>query len=184
MTTRAILAAGAALMIAAATQPAAAQQMDAAATSQSVNNTQVLVGGGAGGGTIDYQGGYTVKNVPDAIAPMLPGGTNPCVVAASAAGSIVGFGMSAGHSWNSEECERRNLSVILMNAAAQFGQPELAAAAIEVLCQHDDVALAMEAVGRPCLTRQAPQQVSRTGAQTASAGADDFGWIDDPRMGR
>src|SRR5690625_3480554 len=177
MTTRAILAAGAALMIAAATQPAAAQQMDAAATSQSVNNTQVLVGGGAGGGTIDYQGGYTVKNVPDAIAPMLPGGTNPCVVAASAAGSIVGFGMSAGHSWNSEECERRNLSVILMNAAAQFGQPELASAAIEVLCQHDDVALAMDAVGRPCLTRRgSPQKVLRAGKQTASAGGE-WDWI-------
>jgi len=29
-----------------------------------------------------------------------------------------------------------------------------------------------------------PQQVSRTGAQTASAGTSDFGWVDDPRMGR
>src|SRR5690625_3476809 len=111
MTTRAILAVGAALMIAAATQPAAAQQMDVAATSQSVNNTQVLVGSGAGGGTLKYDGSYTVRNVPDAIAPMISGGTNPCVVGMSAAGSVVGFGMSAGGSWNDESCERRNLSI-------------------------------------------------------------------------
>src|SRR5690625_2522114 len=99
MTTRAILAAGAALMIAAATQPAAAQTVDAGATSQSINQTQVLVGSGAGGGTLKYDGSYSVRNVPDAIAPMIAGGANPCVVGASAAGSVVGFGMSAGGSW-------------------------------------------------------------------------------------
>lgn len=171
-------------MIAAAAQPAAAQTADAGATSQSINQTQVLVGGGAGGGTLKYDGSYSVRNVPDAIAPMISGGTNPCLVGMSAAGSVVGFGMSAGGTWNDESCERRNLAIILMNAGQSFEDPALAHAGLEVLCQHDDVATALEAVGRPCLTRQAPQQVSRTGAQTASAGTSDFDWINDPQVGR
>lgn len=171
-------------MLAAATQPAAAQTADAGATSQSINQTQVLVGSGAGGGTLKYDGSYTVRNVPDAIAPMISGGANPCIVGGSAAGSVVGFGMSAGATWNDESCERRNLAIVMMNASAQFDQPHLAAAAIEVLCQHDHVAMALEAVGRPCLTRQVPQQVSRTGVQTASAGTSDFDWIENPQVGR
>lgn len=185
MTARLTLAGVGLAMIAAAAQPAAAQTADAGATSQSINQTQVLVGGGAGGGDLRYSGSYSVKNVPDALAPMIAGGANPCVVGASAAGSVVGFGMSGGASWSDDACERRNLAIVMMNASAQFNQPHLAAAAIEVLCQHDDVAMALEAVGSPCITRQQQtQQVSRVGAQTASAGASDFGWIENPQVGR
>lgn len=181
MTTRAILAGVGLAMLAAATQPAAAQTADAGATSQSINQTQVLVGSGAGGGTLKYDGSYTVRNVPDAIAPMISGGANPCIVGGSAAGSVVGFGMSAGATWSDESCERRNLAIVMMNASAQFDQPHLAAAAIEVLCQHDDVAMALEAVGRPCLTRQPQtQQATRlVAARQTAARADggDWDWI-------
>lgn len=173
-------------MIAMAVQPAVAQTVDAGASSQSVSQTQVLVGSGGGGGTLKYDGSYTVRNVPDAIAPMIAGGANPCVVGMSAAGSVVGFGMSAGGSWSDPDCERRNLSIILMNASAQFDDPALAMAGIEVLCQHDDVANAMAAVGRACATRQQrPQQVQQNfRPQTASAGGSDFDWINDPQIGR
>lgn len=185
MTARLTIAGVGLAMLAAATQPAAAQTADAGATSQSINQTQVLVGSGAGGGTLKYDGSYTVRNVPDAIAPMISGGANPCIVGGSAAGSVVGFGMSAGATWSDESCERRNLAIVLMNASAQFNQPHLAHAAIEVLCQHDDVAMALEAVGSPCITRQQQtQQVSRIGAQTASVGTSDFDWIENPQVGR
>lgn len=180
MTTTRMLASSAALALALFSMPALAQQTDSSASSQSVNNTQVLVGGGGSTG-VDYSGSYTIRNVPDAIAPMVSAGTNPCAVGASAAGSMVGFGISAGHTWTDEACERRNLAIILMNASSQFGQPELAAAAIEVLCQHDDVSVALEAVGRPCITRQPQtQQATRPVAARQTAARDDGGdwdWI-------
>lgn len=171
-------------MIAAAAQPAAAQTADAGATSQSINQTQVLVGSGAGGGTLKYDGSYSVKTNPDVVPPMLPGGANPCVVAASAGGSVVGFGMAGGVSWNDPNCERRNLAIVLMNASAQFQQPHLASAAVEVLCANEEVEEAMRLVGTPCIRTQQTQQVSRTGAQTASAGTSDFDWIENPQVGR
>lgn len=37
---------------------------------------------------------------------------------------------------------------------------------------------------RERIARQAPHQVSRTGAQTASAGTSDFDWIENPQVGR
>lgn len=178
--------AGAGAILALAASPALAQQTESSASSQSINQTQVLVGGGAGGGKLEYSGSYSVRNVPDAMAPMISGGTNPCVVGLSAAGSVVGFGAAMGGTWNDESCERRNLAIILMNAGQSFEDPALARAGIEVLCQHDDVATALAAVGRPCLTRQAPQQATRPVAarQTASAGASDFDWIENPQVGR
>lgn len=181
MTARLTIAGVGLAMIAAATQPVAAQTADAGATSQSINQTQVLVGSGAGGGELEYSGDYTVRSAPDAIAPMIAGGSNPCVVGMSAAGSMVGFGVSGGASWSDESCERRNLSIVLMNASAQFDQPHLAAAAIEVLCQHDDVAMALEAVGSPCITRRPQtQQATRPIAARQTAARDDGGdwdWI-------
>lgn len=175
--------AGAGAILALAASPALAQQTESSASSQSINQTQVLVGGGAGGGKLEYSGSYSVRNVPDAMAPMISGGTNPCVVGLSAAGSVVGFGAAMGGTWNDESCERRNLAIILMNAGQSFEDPALARAGIEVLCQHDDVATALAAVGRPCLTRRAPQQAVNARPQTASASSD-FDWIDNPRTGR
>lgn len=184
------------LMATAATIPAQAQTMDtdSSAWSQAVNQTQVIVPGGGGGGThrqeVDYSGGYSVKSVPDVVAPMIPGGTNPCVVGMSAGGSVVGFGMSAGGSWNDIDCERRNLSIILMNAASKFDDPSLVVAGLEVLCNNREVADAMALAGRPCLSgRPNPQQAHQPDrqeprSQTAALGTSDYDWIDDPTIGR
>lgn len=176
------------LLATVAAVPAKAQTMDtdASAWSQSVNQNQIIVGGGgSAGGThrqeIDYSGSYSVKSVPDAMAPMIPGGVNPCVVGMSAAGSVVGFGASMGGSWNDENCERRNVSIILLNAANKFQDPALATAAFELLCNNREVEEAMHLAGRPCIRTQqnGPQTVSRPDAvrQTASAGSSDFDWI-------
>lgn len=180
------------LLGAAATAPALAQTMDtdASAWSQSVNQNQIIVGGaGGGGGThrqeIDYSGSYSVKSVPDALAPMIPGGANPCVVGMSAAGSVVGFGASMGGSWNDADCERRNLSIILLNAADKFVDPTLATAAIELLCANEDVEEAMSLAGRPCLRSATTDQQATRQARPQTASAEgEWDWIDDPRMGR
>lgn len=179
------------LLGAAATAPALAQTMDtdASAWSQSVNQNQIVVGGAGGGGTqrseIDYSGSYSVKSVPDALAPMIPGGANPCVVGMSAAGSVVGFGASMGGSWNDADCERRNLSIILLNAADKFVDPTLATAAIELLCANEDVEEAMSLAGRPCLRSATTDQQATRQARPQTASAEgEWDWIDDPRMGR
>lgn len=167
------------------TGPAVAQTVDASANSQSVAQNQVIVGSGAGGGKLEYDGSYSVRSNPDVVPPMISGGANPCVVGMSAGGSVVGFGMSAGGSWNDLDCERRNLSIVLLNAGKQFDDPRLAAAGIEVLCHNDEVAAALEVAGRPCAVRRATQRAARPAdRQTAGVGTSDFDWINDPRTGR
>lgn len=56
--------------------------------------------------TIEYSGGYEVKNTPDAFAPSL-GATSPCMGSTSIGGSGVGFGFSAGTTWHDTDCTIR-----------------------------------------------------------------------------
>jgi hypothetical protein len=106
--------------------------------------------------TLTYGGRYTtsatIRNTPDAHAPAILGGANPCVVGASAGGSAAGFGLSIGLSRNDPGCERRNLAVL----AHQMGQPALAQ---EILCGADEVRAARQRIGQPCLGDQAPPAV-------------------------
>lgn len=158
--------------------PAAAQTTDTNASSQSAAYTQVITGGGSSDSRIEYGGSYTARTVPDAIAPMVPGGANPCVVGMSASGSVVGFGASMGGTWSDPDCERRNLAIILLNAGNQFGDTALSNAGIEVLCANEDVAIALEVSGRPC---RRPSVRDQQTAEAPSA-RNDFDWIE--RSGR
>lgn len=196
MTTRAILVVGLLALPVMFSGHAVAQQIDTGASSQSVSQTQVIVGGGGSGSgrnEVDYSGGYSVKSAPDVVAPMLPGGANPCVVGMSAGGSVVGFGMAAGGSWNDVDCERRNLSIVLLNASKQFEDPSLMVAGIEILCNNREVAEALQVAGRPCAADRTsrPQSASfssdpdLTATSVASSRPDsDFGWIESSNVGR
>jgi hypothetical protein len=86
----------------------------------------------------------TIRNTPDAHAPAILGGTNPCVNGASLGGAGPGFGFSIGASWNARECERRNLAVL----AHQMGNPALAQ---EILCGAEEVRAARALLGQPCI---------------------------------
>lgn len=99
--------------------------------------------------TLGYEGEFrqnyraTIRNTPDAYAPPVTGGTNPCTNGVSGGGSVAGFGLALGGSWSDPNCERRNLSALLHNQ----GQTALAQ---EVLCETETVRLARQRLGNPC----------------------------------
>lgn len=120
--------------------------------------------------TIKYTGGYTVHNTPDAPAPAMYGGTNPCAVGMSAGVAVAGFGMSAGSTWSDHGCERRNSAVILFQAK----MPDVAVA---LLCQDHDIRTAFSEAGQPCpqdrhpaVSAVAPMAAAPARAVAASTG--------------
>lgn len=102
---------------------------------------------GNGDPTINYAGGYTVRNVPDVVAPSIVGG-NPCAVGVSGGVAVAGFGISGGGTWADRACERRQEAALLYN----IGMHE---ASIALLCQDDHVRDAMWSVGQSCGRRVA-----------------------------
>ncbi len=102
---------------------------------------------GNGDPTINYTGGYTVRNVPDVVAPSIVGG-NPCAVGVSGGVAVAGFGISGGGTWADRACERRQEAALLYN----IGMHD---ASIALLCQDDHVRDAMWSVGQACGRRVA-----------------------------
>ena len=77
-------------------------------------------------GKLHYSGGYELENVPDVMAPnVYP--TSPCMGSSSIGGAGVGYGISFGTSWESEECQLRETS----RSFANMGMKE---DAIAILC--------------------------------------------------
>lgn len=102
---------------------------------------------------INYSGGYTIRNTPDASAPALYGGTNPCSVGVSGGIAVAGFGMSAGSTWSDRGCERRNGAVILFQA----NMPDVAVA---LLCEDTEMRSAFTFAGKPCPQDRAVAKVA------------------------
>jgi hypothetical protein len=99
--------------------------------------------GSAGGDpTINYSGSYTVRNVPEVIAPSIVGG-NPCTVGISGGVGVSGFGFTAGGTWADRQCERRQEAALLYN----IGQHD---ASVALLCQDDSVRAAINSTGQAC----------------------------------
>lgn len=90
-------------------------------TSNSVTNTD--------SGQMHYSGGYTLENVPDAIAPnVYP--TSPCMGSSSMGGAGVGFGISFGTSWKDDDCGVRE-------TARSFAGMGMKEDALAVLCSSE-----------------------------------------------
>ncbi len=68
--------------------------------------------------SINYSGGYSVRNVPEVIAPNMVGG-NPCAIGASGGLAFSGFGISGGATWADKQCERRQQAALLYNIGKQ-----------------------------------------------------------------
>jgi hypothetical protein len=96
----------------------------------------------------------TLRNTPEVIAPSIVGG-NPCTVGASGGVSLPGFGLAVGGSWEGKGCERRQLAALLYNMGHDrtdgTAQIQLQDAAVEVLCENEDVRTSLRNVGRPCI---------------------------------
>lgn len=170
-----------------ACSPASAQTANAGAGAQSASGAQAGSQAGSAAviqqtfqgapaatrSAVTYEGGYrqdyraTIRNTPDAYAPAVTGGTNPCTNGVSGGGSVAGFGLALGGSWSAPECERRNLSALLHNQ----GQHALAQ---EVLCETDTVRqarlrLARAGQGQPCTQDIPPGTPVLTPAPVAAA---------------
>jgi hypothetical protein len=109
----------------------------------------------------NYSGSYTVRNTPEVIAPNVLGG-NPCAIGPSGGLALPGFGFSAGTTWADKACERRQQAALLFN----MGEPVIAR---ELMCQDDQVRLAMKTGGKPCVSDAAAAQA--VGASVAAADA-------------
>jgi hypothetical protein len=149
-------------------QAAAGSQAGSAAIIQQTftgPSEQRVIQGGGTNSTLTYSGGYqqnyraTIRNTPDAYAPPVTGGTNPCQQGLSGGGSVAGFGVALGGSWSDPQCERRNLSALLHNQ----GQHALAQ---EVLCETESVRQARLRLGQPCAADVAAAQARAVPAGT------------------
>lgn len=118
--------------------------------------------GSAGGGdpTINYSGGYTVRNTPEVIPPSVVGG-NPCAVGASGGLSLPGFGIAMGGTWADRACERRQQAALMFNMGEQT-------VAFELMCQDERVHEAMRAAGKPCAADVAAAQAAQAAAAAAA----------------
>lgn len=99
---------------------------------------------------INYSGGYSVRNVPEVVAPSIVGG-NPCAIGASGGLALSGFGITGGATWADKQCERRQQAALLYN----IGRSK---AAVELMCQDDNVRAALRISGEPCVTDQTVAQ--------------------------
>lgn len=133
----------------------------------SSSGTRASAGGASGGSpsdpsaaggdpaySINYSGGYSVRNVPEVIAPNVVGG-NPCAIGASGGLAVSGFGISGGATWADKQCERRQQAALLFNIGKQR-------AAVELMCQDDNVRVALRVSGEPCTADQAIAQKPAT----------------------
>jgi hypothetical protein len=145
-----------------------ASSRSAAVGNSSSTNISISTGTGSGGSASDpsgttsseqyigYGGGYTVRNTPDLQPPNVLGG-NPCAIGASAGVSVAGFGIAGGATWADRQCEQRQQAALLYNMGEQK-------VAIELMCQDDNVRVAMRVSGKPCTADIAAAQVPATTA--------------------
>jgi len=109
------------------------------ATSSGTSGTTASTGSDP---NVHYSGSYTVRNTPEVIPPNVMGG-NTCAVGASGGLALAGFGIAGGGTWADRACERRQQAALLFNMGEQK-------AAIELMCQSNDVREAMKLSGKPC----------------------------------
>lgn len=95
--------------------------------------------------TTPAQTSQVVWQAPAVYAPPVVGG-NLCAVGASTGVSWLGAGLALGGSWESDNCERRQLAAMLYNAGSST-------AAKELLCDQRAVYDAMRRAGTPCVAR-------------------------------
>jgi hypothetical protein len=131
-------------------------------------------GAATGSGTdpsYSISGTQTIRNTPEVIAPSIVGG-NPCSVGVTSGLSLPGFGIVGGGSWEGKGCERRQLAALLYNMGydlpTERGLP-LQQAAVEVLCNNDDVRAALKSVGQPCIADRAVAAAAPASAPPATA---------------
>jgi len=154
-----------AVLLAMAAAPAAAQQQSQSSKNEASNSAGAAINQNFESPPGDQQ----ITTTPSAYPPGLDAGTNNCAISASAGGSVTGFGLSFGASWESEDCNERNW-IALMSSR---GWDDVAQA---YACLHNaKMAMAFEAAGYECPERP-EQELTETQVSNSS---DVPGYCDD-----
>ncbi|MET3496647.1 hypothetical protein [Variovorax boronicumulans] len=128
-------------------------------SNQNINNT------GATTNTVDYQGSYTVKNVPSVNGPNLTTSNDTCMGSSSASANGAGVGISFGTTWTDEHCKRLKMSRELWNKGMK-------AASLAMDCMDAAAMAAMEMTGTKCpQSMTAAERVSAFGPHASPANA-------------
>jgi hypothetical protein len=128
-------------------------------SNQNINNT------GATTNTVDYQGSYTIKNVPSVNGPNLTTSNDTCMGSTSASANGPGVGISFGTTWTDEHCKRLKMSRELWNKGMK-------AASLAMDCMDSAAMAALEMTGTKCpQSMTAAERVSAYGPQASTASA-------------
>ncbi|MFH0131772.1 hypothetical protein ACGLHS_16320 [Variovorax sp. VaC1] len=131
----------------------------------SLNSNQNIVNSGATQSTVDYQGSYTIKNVPSVNGPNLTTSNDTCMGSTSASANGPGVGLSFGTTWTDEHCKRLKMSRELWNKGMK-------AASLAMDCMDPSAQAALEMTGTKCpQSMTADERVSAYGPQASSTGA-------------
>ena len=131
-------------------------------TSTSTNN---LITSGTTTNIVDYQGSYTLKNVPSVSGPPLTTSNDTCMGSTSASANAAGFGVSFGSTWTDDHCKRLKMSRELWNKGMK-------AASLAIDCMDPGARSALEMTGTKCpQSMTAEERKAAYGSQTSVVGA-------------
>lgn len=122
-------------------------------TAQQQSNMQnaINIGGTPAEQTVRYQGGYEVKNAPNAYAPGLTASaTETCMGSVSGSISGMGFGVAGGATVKDEGCNRR----LTASVAWKMDRKDIA---FNVMCQEPVFREAAALTSTPCPVIVTPQ---------------------------
>lgn len=131
-------------------------------TSTSTNN---LITSGTSTNIVEYQGSYTVKNVPSVSGPPLTTSNDTCMGSTSASANAAGFGVSFGSTWTDDHCKRLKMSRELWNKGMK-------AASLAIDCMDPGARSALEMTGTKCpQSMTAEERKAAYGPQSSVVGA-------------
>jgi hypothetical protein len=131
-------------------------------TSTSTNN---VITSGTSTNIVEYQGSYTLKNVPSVSGPPLTTSNDTCMGSTSASANGAGFGVSFGSTWTDDHCKRLKMSRELWNKGMK-------AASLAIDCMDPGARSALEMTGTKCpQSMTAEERKAAYGSQTSVVGA-------------
>lgn len=132
-------------------------------TQSTLSSNQNIVNSGTTQTGVDYQGSYTIKNVPSVNGPNLTTSNDTCMGSSSASANGPGVGISFGTTWTDEHCKRLKMSRELWNKGMK-------AASLAMDCMDPQAMAALEMTGTKCpQTMTAQERMSTYGPQAGSS---------------
>ncbi len=132
-------------------------------TTRSTNDTnQNIFSSGTTRNIVEYQGTYTLKNVPSVGGPNLTTSNDTCMGSSSGSANVPGVGISFGTTWTDEHCKRLKMSRELWNKGMK-------AASLAMDCMDPAAMAALEMTGTRCpQSMSAQERIDSFGALAAS----------------